>query len=283
MGGRVVTLQHGAFYGATDLERTSGDFRMTDREATVPEHEVEDHVHSDAHFIFVTRGRYVSTADGAGDETPGPLVLYNPPGTAHRDRFRAGGGRFLAVSLPAEALGALDWADRAPRAAVRLRRPDAYAGVWRLLRALHRDSAAATEDLESLCLELVGAATDERPPKPIPSWLGRACDLLEAAAPAGGVAAVAAEVGVHPVYLARAFRRHLACTPTEYARRHRVERAANLLAHTRAPLGEVAVDTGFCDQSHLTHAFQAVFGATPGEYRRVLNPTGSTPTRRTRR
>ncbi|WP_240454517.1 helix-turn-helix domain-containing protein [Caulobacter sp. 17J65-9] len=281
MAGGVATLAHGVFYGAADLERTAGAFRVTDREATVPAHEIEHHVHSDAHFIFVTRGRYLSTADGADDAPASPLVIYNPPGTAHRDCFGPGLGRFLAVSMPAETLGALDWADRAPRSAVRLRRPDAYAGVWRLLRAVRHEPT--TETLESLCLELVGAATDERAAASAPSWLARARELLTEAPPAGGVAAVAAEVGVHPVYLARAFRRHLACTPAEYARRRRVERAADLLARTRTPLGQIAADTGFCDQSHLTHAFQAVFGATPGEYRRVLNPSGSMLTRPARR
>ena len=79
---------------------------------------------------------------------------------------------------------------------------------------------------------------------------------------------LAQELGLHPVYLARAFRSHFRCSPGDFARQHhRLQHAANLLAHSRLSLSEVAQDCGFFDQPHLSRSFRARFGMTPGEYR----------------
>jgi AraC family transcriptional regulator len=76
------------------------------------------------------------------------------------------------------------------------------------------------------------------------------------------------ETGCHPATLTRAFRRELGCTPGDYQRRLRVERAARLLRDTSMPLADVAAACGFCDQSHLARSFRHVLGCTPSDYRR---------------
>jgi AraC family transcriptional regulator len=81
------------------------------------------------------------------------------------------------------------------------------------------------------------------------------------------VAAIAAALGVHPIHLTRAFRLHFRMTPGDYLRRCRLEKAAALLAGTSTPLVEVALASGFCDQSHLTRAFRRSYRTTPGAYR----------------
>ena len=84
-----------------------------------------------------------------------------------------------------------------------------------------------------------------------------------------GLCKLAQELDLHPVYLARAFRSHFRYSPGDFARQHRLQRAANLLAHCRLSLSlsEVAQDCGFFDQPHLSRSFRARFGVTPGEYR----------------
>ena len=79
---------------------------------------------------------------------------------------------------------------------------------------------------------------------------------------------VARDAGVHPVHLARTFRRFFGCTPAEYLRSRRVEQAALLVRVTQRPLAEIALECGFFDQSHLTRAFARVLGVSPAAYRR---------------
>jgi AraC family transcriptional regulator len=73
---------------------------------------------------------------------------------------------------------------------------------------------------------------------------------------------------MHPVSLARAFRRAHGCSITWYRRRSRVRRAADLLT-TAMPLADVAMESGFTDQSHFCRVFKVETGLTPSVYRRL--------------
>lgn len=81
------------------------------------------------------------------------------------------------------------------------------------------------------------------------------------------VSSLAAELSMHPVALARAFRREHGCSLTAYRRRARVRRAIELLTSTRMPLAEIAGESGFSDQSHLSRIFREELGATPSSFR----------------
>jgi AraC family transcriptional regulator len=81
--------------------------------------------------------------------------------------------------------------------------------------------------------------------------------------------AIALELGVHPVSLARAFRRRSGVTMSIYRRRARVALAAELLAGSARQPAEVAQRAGFHDQSHMTRAFGLELGVTPVGYRRL--------------
>jgi AraC family transcriptional regulator len=83
------------------------------------------------------------------------------------------------------------------------------------------------------------------------------------------LAAIAAEVDIHPVHMARVFRRHFGCSPGTYLRRLRVRQACRLLTETDRPLAHVALDLGYADQSHFTRTFKRSLGVPPGEYRRL--------------
>jgi AraC family transcriptional regulator len=58
---------------------------------------------------------------------------------------------------------------------------------------------------------------------------------------------IALSAGVHPVHLARTFRRFIGCSPGDYLRLCRVVRGVELLVGTRRSLSEVALASGFVD------------------------------------
>lgn len=74
---------------------------------------------------------------------------------------------------------------------------------------------------------------------------------------------LAKEVGMHPMSLARAFRRVHRTTIGTYVRRLRLERATQLLTHSNLSLAEIARELGFADQSHFSRVFKAETGFTP--------------------
>jgi AraC family transcriptional regulator len=104
-----------------------------------------------------------------------------------------------------------------------------------------------------------------------PGWLKRAKVLIhEEHSRNLSLAEIGAAAGVHPVHLARAFRRYFKCTVAEYVRRIRIGAACHELEATDAAIVQIAVDLGFADQSHFTKTFKRITGMTPGGYRQLV-------------
>ncbi|MFI1409617.1 AraC family transcriptional regulator [Streptomyces sp. NPDC020707] len=78
-------------------------------------------------------------------------------------------------------------------------------------------------------------------------------------------------VHAHPAHLVRAFSGAYGMPPHQYLMSRRVERARRLLLAGGAP-GEVAAETGFYDQSHLSRHFKRLVGVAPGRYRDSSGP-----------
>ncbi len=87
--------------------------------------------------------------------------------------------------------------------------------------------------------------------------------------------AMAAEVGVNPVYFARSFREAIGQSPHRYVLQRRVKRAKELLRDTEMSVVNVALASGFSSQSHLSHWFQRYVGVSPAAYRGHRTAPGS--------
>jgi AraC-like DNA-binding protein len=72
-------------------------------------------------------------------------------------------------------------------------------------------------------------------------------------------------VQLKPLRLLRLFRKHVGLPPHVYLVQTRVMNAKALL-RSGVPLVQVAVDTGFADQSHLNRHFKRLVGVTPKQY-----------------
>jgi len=80
--------------------------------------------------------------------------------------------------------------------------------------------------------------------------------------------AMAAEVGLSPLYLIRAFRSAVGQSPHQYVVARRVEHARGLLVGTATPIADIALAAGFSSQSHLTAWFRRLVGVSPAVYRK---------------
>lgn len=259
----------GRFLGACAHSRQAPGFTLSELIPTVPQAEVARHTHEEAHLIVLLEGRYLSSAEGAPAVAGPPLLIYNPPGTTHRDRFQTLDGRFLTISVDPRRLAALTRYARLPERATAYEQGSPLAAG--LARECRQWDAASPLAAEGLCLELVAglALRGERAHRRPPRWLERVRAQLREQHDAPRIGAIAREAGVHPVHLARTFREFYQCTPGEYLRRCRLERAARLVAAGVRPIAEIALDAGFTDQSHFSRIFRRVYGVPPGAYRRA--------------
>ena len=72
--------------------------------------------------------------------------------------------------------------------------------------------------------------------------------------------------GLSQYYLVRVFHQSVGVPPQAYLRQVRIRHAKDLLTKGYT-VAEVALETGFTDQSHLTRWFKRLWGFTPGQYR----------------
>jgi AraC family transcriptional regulator len=101
-----------------------------------------------------------------------------------------------------------------------------------------------------------------------PKWLERVRDILEQRfAEPFKLSEMAAEAGVHPVHLAREFRKHYGTSVGEYLRKVRIEYACRELMDSNAAVANIAFAAGFADQSHFSRTFKRFCGTTPARYR----------------
>ncbi len=268
-----ITLAAGAFFGDACRTLQTPSFEFTELAATVPQREVPRHTHETAHFVLVLRGIYTTEAHNQDGYCSASTLIFNPAGTSHRDCFLSQNGRFLSITPGVHGSKLLEKVPCVARViAGRSAHPLTSLVTRPIEREFAREYGPSAIVLESLGLELIGQLVqfnDGIEPRGIPAWLLRTREMIDDSAGIEiSIAGLAAAAEVHPVYLARAFRKHFGRSPGEYMRRRRLLRVLQVLSETRIPLVEVALQCGFSDQSRMTHALKSEFGIAPGQYRR---------------
>lgn len=74
-------------------------------------------------------------------------------------------------------------------------------------------------------------------------------------------------IDMSPFHFARLFRREIGEPPAEYVQRRRTERAVELIRSSPLSLAEIAYQTGFSSQSHMTRRVRSLTGTTPRKIR----------------
>jgi AraC-like DNA-binding protein len=148
-----------------------------------------------------------------------------------------------------------------------------------LLRSAHRaaehgDRLASSSLLNAALARLLRAHAAHRPgaiccrTERAPTVVQAVCDLLaDRLTDPPSLAELAAMTGLSQFALLRAFRSETGLPPHAYLNQQRVRRARLLLDRGIGP-AEVAAETGFADQPHLTRHFKRVVGVPPGAYQR---------------
>jgi AraC family transcriptional regulator len=70
----------------------------------------------------------------------------------------------------------------------------------------------------------------------------------------------------------RTFKASFGCTPGQYVRRMRIERAQNLMTMSSDPLCQIAAECGFADQAHFSRCFRKFVGNPPALWRARQHP-----------
>src|SRR5215471_7326116 len=249
----VEKLSHGHLHGRVIKTLKVADFVLSeiayDACCKLP-----PHAHESSYFCFVQQGAYTERF-GQREVVCSPSSLtFRPSDLAHEDRVHDTTAQIFVIEISPR------WIEKLRTDSLILTSAPEFCGgamprlVARLNREFHRPDTAAKLAIEGIALELLAEAV-RRPGaeiRNVPAWLRQAREMILEHFPESlTLTQIAAEVDVHPVYLATAFRQRFGMSIGEFVRHLRIEHACAELLKSDASLADIALRAGFADQSHF--------------------------------
>lgn len=243
----------------------------------LPNMRMVQHAHERASLCLVLEGGYAEESSAATVHYDAAMLVFRPAGAKHTNVISARGSLCLTVEIAPDVVSSLESQLSRPD---RLRAGGHSVAHWFAFKL--RKELRVADSLTPMVIDGVGLALlaefartpAVRMDLVAPLWLERArAQLHEEFANPPSLESLAASAGVHRAHLARAFRKHYACTMGDYVRQRRIAHACHQLSTSDDSLSEIGLDAGFVDQSHFTSAFKRIVGITPGEFRsRAMAP-----------
>lgn len=241
---------------------------------------VPRHWHEEYQLCLIEAGIGDLSYRGAAHPTPPASLFVVHPGETHSNRsFQTSGCTYRTILLdPGVLSSAATGLFGRECGAPFFRTPVLFdRDLISAFTALHVALAACVSTLERetrlqmFAADLVGRHGQPRQclPKALRRQPGvrRACEyLMEHCVENVLLETLAGVVGLSPFHFSRVFCEQIGMPPHAFQMQARVARAKALLMQAK-PIAQVAVETGFADQSHLTRCFKRLVGVTPGRYR----------------
>ncbi|HKP38725.1 MAG TPA: AraC family transcriptional regulator [Pyrinomonadaceae bacterium] len=228
------------------------------------------HSHDRAVFCVALTGICTEVFAGKVRSYEASTVEFLPPEQCHAIDFPFVDTRTFSIDISSP------WLDQAREFSLKVNESVHCHGgllaglMMKVFSEFYQVDDASPLAIQGLALEMLAAVSRESNVRTVrpQRWLKKASEFLrESFTERLTIAEVATAAGVHPVYLAREFRRFHGCTIGEYIRRLRVERACRQLSSSHESLAAIAAGAGFSDQSHFCRTFKRLVGVTPARYR----------------
>lgn len=267
VGQRRIGWAYGQVVDRLDVEGATVFETVYNRPVQVPRHE-----HAYPYITILLKGRYREPYRRGESYFVPFSAVYHPAQARHSGIVDAMGCQFFTLELesswlestqtdvPADSV--FDWhGDRI---------------LWPMLRLFREYRDIETQSsltIESLMLEIVSAVAANRQNStviPVQRWRLLLEKIHESFRESIRVRDLASAAGIHPIHVARLFRRYTGVTPGEYLQRLRVQEACRLMQEPERSLGEIAFESGFADQSHMNRVLRRFVHCSPGTLRALI-------------
>jgi AraC family transcriptional regulator len=210
------------------------------------------HVHEEDGISIVLQGEVVEEAEHRTTVAGAGWARARPRGVRHTNRFGPHGAVVLTIIPDQPAF------ERFPRR-------------WRWLESAvaYRAGLRVLASGEDALIHLLATLSEHRVNGAALRGAMMARQMLEHSAARLSITSLARQLGLHPVYLARQFRRAFGVSMREYQTILMVRRAIQAVLSDGASLTRIAFDCGFADQSHMCRAFRSVAGWRPSSLQRL--------------
>ena len=228
---------------------------------------IPEHAHPWPVLSIYVSGAYTNQSGRGEARVAYPSAMFYAAGEAHENVADRYGLEQIDIEFDPAWLG---------RSALRIDHPvrlwagGAVAPAARALGALWSSgdiSEAKLAEATGRFLEFAAQAPEVRRPR----WLPAVLRHLQTD-PSVQAKDLARSLDLNPAWLAQAYRAAMGEGLRQTSARLKVEAASALLRTSDAPAAEIALDAGFCDQSHMIRAFRSVLGRTPSQVRSEWRP-----------
>jgi AraC family transcriptional regulator len=268
-------LSTGRFFGERVKNCALEGFKLSELSYSPEFQGTPPHFHEHSLIKINIEGAFKHSFEGNVAWTSTPWTLdYCPSGVVHWHNSHQSRVRLLVIEVDPARLDADQNQPEALRSPANLRGQQhrwLLSRLYRGFREMDCDSASCLEVEGVLLLLLSEVARAKNHDFRSPPWLRRVRDIVhDRYREALSLKQIAAEVDVHPAWLASSFHKAYGQTVGEAIRQFRVEYASKQLSETDRPVAEVALEAGFADQSHFSNVFRRFTGMTPSQYRREV-------------
>ena len=228
-----------------------------------PGQQIPAHRHEWPLLTLPALGGYEEESDDGAIGIAGPAAVLHPAGRCHSNCIHSAGMETFSIEFDPAWLRLSRVDPLLDRSSYWIGGPVPLASS-RLIRAWI-DAGSSELQLQRATADFLNiagtTASTDRPP-----WLDAV--RREMAGNEGMTAnRIASRLGLHPRWLAHAYRQATGEGLHDTVVRRRVEKAVDLLRRTDRAIADVAFSAGFCDQSHLNRALARSIGRTPVQVR----------------
>jgi len=267
VGQRRIGWAYGQIVDRLDVEGATAFESVYNRPMQVPRHE-----HEYPYITILLKGRYRELYR-QGDSHFVPFsAVFHPAHVRHSGIVDEFGCRFFTVELDSSWMDSMqtdvpadsvfDWHGEGM--------------LWPMLRLFREYRDGETQSsltMASLILEIVStvaASGQDAPDVPVHRWGLLREKIHDSFRESIRVRDLASAAGIHPVHVARLFRRYTGVTPGEYLQQLRVQQACRLMQDPERSLAEIASESGFADQSHMNRVLRRFVRCSPGTFRALI-------------
>ena len=269
-----MKLGPGQFLGRTQEKWERQGLTVTLSEYR-PKNELPWHAHANPGFFLVLSGQHRDRSRHGDHDQSELTLVFHPTHEAHAGFIGPRGAVGLNIEydpqwLERHALRQADLGGYRPLESVSSRLQ-----VLAFLGMAFQKGDHASADCESQAFELLEPLINlPASPEPtrFPAWLRRAESYMheEFRTPIS-LRVCAREANIHPVHLARVFRKRFGCSVSEYLRALRLLEAGRLVLHEGSSIAQAAQRAGFADHAHFTRSCSRRFGFCPRSLRIAKN------------
>jgi AraC family transcriptional regulator len=227
------------------------------------------HSHEDFILAMILRGNVREQVKCEDTLVNAFDVGIKAPEVRHTDHFCPNGVRVIRLSLAPDFVSNLKSQSLINEGWYWVKGSSAVRPFLRVGQSLLHQNGEIENDVHDLLASLL--PKNEAQKSHPPFWLRRAKEQLnETFAEGVRLNQLAADANVHPVYFARKFQQFFGVTVGGYVRRRQFQKVHSLIVSGKFNLAQIAVETGFSDQAHLTRTLANEFGITPANFRKLL-------------